>query len=423
MDAERLWVRLARRHLLVDPKVEAALRDVPVSGFVALAVEPAAALDAPLPATFPHPKKLLPPPRVLAMLLQMLELEKGVSVLLIDSTGGYVEAILARLVEPGKVTVWEEDPESVAAATRALAAHGFEDRVAFVSPPPIGVRFDRVTTTNPMQKLVPMAKEAIADMGFAVFRRYHEAFGFVKVLRSGDEYMELSTTEFAAPMRADVGGGRRVPRVDVSRELAIARILENVWYGRPESEHERHFLSVVDDTFAKPEELPPMAAEEAARYEGARRLFQIGYVYQSANDLEASADAYQASIAVRPTAEAHTFLGWVYSFQDRYEDAIKECEKAIAVDPTFGNPYNDIGAYLIELDRLDEAIPWFEKAKRSKRYCCYFYAYANLGRVYMLKGMYGKARREFEEALRLNPEYELARELLRRVGRERDYFA
>ncbi len=41
----------------------------------------------------------------------------------------------------------------------------------------------------------------------------------------------------------------------------------------------------------------------------------------------------------------------------------------------------------------------------------------------MLKGMYGKARREFEEALRLNPEYELARELLRRVGRERDYFA
>ncbi|MBI4416222.1 MAG: tetratricopeptide repeat protein [Euryarchaeota archaeon] len=166
-----------------------------------------------------------------------------------------------------------------------------------------------------------------------------------------------------------------------------------------------------------------MAAPEAARYEAAQRLFQIGYVYQSANDLEASADAYQASIAVRPTAEAHTFLGWVYSFQDRHEDAIKECERAIAVDSTFGNPYNDIGAYLIEIDRLDEAIPWFEKAKQSKRYCCYFYAYANLGRVYMLKGMYGKARREFEEALRLNPEYELARELLRRVGREHDYFA
>ena len=46
----------------------------------------------------------------------------------------------------------------------------------------------------------------------------------------------------------------------------------------------------------------------------------------------------------------------------RLEEAIEECHKAIAVDPTFGNPYNDIGAYLIEMGRLDEAIPWLERA-------------------------------------------------------------
>jgi len=154
---------------------------------------------------------------------------------------------------------------------------------------------------------------------------------------------------------------------------------------------------------------------ETARTEAA------GLAQQAVGDLEASVDAYRASIAVRPTAEAHTFLGWVYSFQDRYDEAIAECERAIAVDPSFGNPYNDIGAYLIELDRLDESIPWFEKAKAAKRYCCYFYAYSNLARVYMMKGMTAKAKRELEEALRINPEYEFARDLLRRIERGRDY--
>ena len=48
-----------------------------------------------------------------------------------------------------------------------------------------------------------------------------------------------------------------------------------------------------------------------------------------------------------PTAEAHTFLGWVYSFQSRYDEAIAECLEAIRVDETLGNPYNDIGSYLL----------------------------------------------------------------------------
>lgn len=39
------------------------------------------------------------------------------------------------------------------------------------------------------------------------------------------------------------------------------------------------------------------------------------------------------------------------------EEAIAECHKAIALDLDFGNPYNDIGVYLIEREDLDGAIP------------------------------------------------------------------
>jgi len=57
-----------------------------------------------------------------------------------------------------------------------------------------------------------------------------------------------------------------------------------------------------------------------------------------AGDLAGAVQLYQASLAELPTAEAHTFLGWVYSFDRRYDEAIAECKRAIAVDATFGNP-------------------------------------------------------------------------------------
>ena len=65
---------------------------------------------------------------------------------------------------------------------------------------------------------------------------------------------------------------------------------------------------------------------------------------------------YKRSIELHPTAEAHTFLGWTYSMLDRYDEAIEECKTAIDIDPEYGNPYNDIGSYLITLGRPQEAI-------------------------------------------------------------------
>jgi tetratricopeptide (TPR) repeat protein len=136
-----------------------------------------------------------------------------------------------------------------------------------------------------------------------------------------------------------------------------------------------------------------------------------------AGRLDEAVESYKRSIDIWPTAEAHTFLGWAYSFQGRYDAAIRECEIAIQVDPDFGNPYNDIGAYLIELGRLDEAIEWFQKATRSRRYEPRHYPHFNLSRVYVRQGKIYEAIRELQAALGLEPEYTPARrELHRLVG-------
>ncbi len=87
---------------------------------------------------------------------------------------------------------------------------------------------------------------------------------------------------------------------------------------------------------------------------------------------------FQQSIDIHPTAEGHTYLGWSMSMLGQIDEAIAECKIAIALDPDYGNPYNDIGAYLIELGHPQEAIPWLEKAAESKRYCCYQFPHFNI---------------------------------------------
>ena len=61
--------------------------------------------------------------------------------------------------------------------------------------------------------------------------------------------------------------------------------------------------------------------------------------------------------------------------------------------------------------------PSAEHALQSRRYESYHYPHYNLGRIYMAKQMYVKAREHFEQALKLCPDYAVAREALEKVRR------
>ncbi len=144
-------------------------------------------------------------------------------------------------------------------------------------------------------------------------------------------------------------------------------------------------------------------------------LFQQAYERQMKGELEEAVTLYKQSLSRHPTAEAYTFLGWTYSFMGRLDEAIEECHRAIAQDPDFGNPYNDIGAYLIEKGQFDEAIPWFERAMQARRYESPAFPHLNLGRVYERKGEWQRAMDCYKKALTLNPNYALAKRSLSRL--------
>jgi Tfp pilus assembly protein PilF len=158
-----------------------------------------------------------------------------------------------------------------------------------------------------------------------------------------------------------------------------------------------------------------MPERDESRRERAIAVWQAAYAHQVRDELDEAVRLYQESIALWPTAEAHTFLGWAYSLQERLDAAIAECHKAIALDPDFGNPYNDIGVYLMQQGDLDGAIPWLTRAKQAPRYEPRHFPYMNLGRIYLRRAQWAEARRECEGAFRLAPTDEAVRRLFHEV--------
>ena len=147
----------------------------------------------------------------------------------------------------------------------------------------------------------------------------------------------------------------------------------------------------------------------------AKQLFHEAYEAQLAHEYERAIELYKRSIETYPTAEAHTFLGWVYSFQLRYDEAIEECLAAITVDETLGNPYNDIGSYLLAQGDIYSSVRWFKRALLAPRYESYAFPHFNLGRVYETRRKFLDAAKHYGLALEQKPDFTEAAVALRRM--------
>src|SRR5437899_12233630 len=404
---------------LRSPELERSFLHVRQESFLPEAFGTLAYADMALPVQVSANPPTMPSARCRVAARALLEPLADLRILIAGCRGGYPGALLAEIVGPERFVVVETDAERRMRTERRLQAAGFE--AVRVLPALPTETFDRILVLDatPPRQLVSL----LADPGFLIARgRGVHDLAFVKLIRNSGETLQITFNE--APSAAVEGSRDEVTPVDFGRLFAVEDLLAHAWEGRVTGHYDQHFRDIVVDTFSGgPLDLKAFDAAEEPCKDAARRAFQAAYILQSAGDLDRAADAYERSIRLAPSGEGHTFRAWTFSFMGRYDDAIEECQRAIAVDPSFGNPYNDIGAYLIEMNRLDDAIPWLERANAAPRYCCYFYAHTNLARVYLQKGMREKARKSLRAALRVNPDYEPAQELLRRIDSNAGYFA
>lgn len=147
-------------------------------------------------------------------------------------------------------------------------------------------------------------------------------------------------------------------------------------------------------------------------YKRAQDLIKEGLNLAHAGQPDKAKQIFQSSLTIHPTAEALTYWGWMEHQLKQTDEAIELCKKAIALDPDFGNPYNDIGSYLITQGKLEDAIPWLKRAIKAKNYEFRHFPHVNLAYIFIEKKMFMKAQRELEGALEHQPgDPELLRKL------------
>jgi Tfp pilus assembly protein PilF len=135
----------------------------------------------------------------------------------------------------------------------------------------------------------------------------------------------------------------------------------------------------------------------------ARALIDAGLDEVYAGNFEAALVRFRESVIAKDSAEAHTYCGWMLNSLGDSDKAIEECQKAIDIDPDFGNPYNDIGSYLLQKGRLNDAVRWFYKALDAPNYDTRQWPHVNLGKLYLAKRLFKKALYHFHQALELDP--------------------
>lgn len=140
----------------------------------------------------------------------------------------------------------------------------------------------------------------------------------------------------------------------------------------------------------------------------AKELWEQGTQELMAGRIPDAIRLFEASLEVEPTAEGFTYRGWAISYLGLLDEAIEECKKAIVLDPDFGNPFNDIGVYLMQKGQPADAVPWLERAKQAKRYEPRHFPYLNLGRIYLARGDKMRALDEFAQALQIQPDDPMA---------------
>jgi len=103
-------------------------------------------------------------------------------------------------------------------------------------------------------------------------------------------------------------------------------------------------------------------------------------------------------------ASAHALLCSVYTFQNKYELAIREAEQAIELNPNDANTFNRFGWVLLWSGRLEEAIEALEMSLRldsaSSRN-----VWLHLAMAYYLKNRYQKALELLEKGVVKRPEF------------------
>jgi tetratricopeptide (TPR) repeat protein len=161
--------------------------------------------------------------------------------------------------------------------------------------------------------------------------------------------------------------------------------------------------------FEKAVELDPQyarayAALAATYWETWKRFWHkhLGLPYGS-HEPRFRAEQFLAKAMKNPTPLAHQVASGMLLHMQKYEDAIAEAQRAIALDPNDADSYVALAGTLSLAGRADEAFSWVERAMRLNPHYPPYYLY-QLGLTQFGMKQLEKAASTLETATTLNPD-------------------
>jgi len=139
---------------------------------------------------------------------------------------------------------------------------------------------------------------------------------------------------------------------------------------------------------------------------------EIGVIYlNDYQDYDKAIMEFEKAIAINPSFDqAYDNLGVAYDHKGNLDEAIVQHKKAIELNPYNAKSFNNLGNAYNKLNRFDEAIANYQNALKLNP--DYKAVYNNLGVIYYKKGMYKEAREYWEHALKIDPNFKMVQENL-----------
>ena len=120
-------------------------------------------------------------------------------------------------------------------------------------------------------------------------------------------------------------------------------------------------------------------------------------------------DWYQRAAKHADNASVMANLGFAYMLVSDWENARISLERSVDLDATLPEPHNNLAMVLMKLGDEKGAIQKLLKAATSP------VAFNNMGVLYLQEGKFDRARQFFEQALKLEPGYEVAQNNLKLI--------